>query len=291
MSFLDDDNEDENPFVQDPFQEDEDAIDVADAKFEPLPDVFGSEELNAIEKALAQSLAHDRPQEVPSRPKATKAESMAKPTSRELGELEHMMQHLEILEEIPEYKGPLEEEFHMFVGLYALGCMAMVGFRKPLAGLVQRTSRKSWKLINKFYTALRGHSAPQFTLKDMELVRLRAVNLVPLDQVTMEYTVTPKTLDKYCRGTSNVCHEVLYKLQYDLNDKRPSQKETRDIYHQRFKTLLKLNLKLQATIKRLTDGLDKEQEDRHKYMNKQEIDVADLTEYEKALCVRKRKAR
>lgn len=186
-----------------------------------------------------------------------------------------------------EHDGDLNTEFHLLVSLYLLGCAAYHLQNHALANVALQIFTKSANLLNKFNLVLYGHSGPQLSDEDIQKAKHLAILKLPMDTDCTEYIVAPDTLEQFAKAACNLCHEIIQKTTFDMNqNKKSSKSSTKELQS---KVLIKITKQLGSVLSHITKKIDGYRHQKHKYMNMETMDYADLTEYEKKMNRRKRK--
>lgn len=211
--------------------------------------------------------------------------------------LTELLQNVSLREELPDdYQGDLNEEFQVMVALETLACIALGCQRKALAELAHASIRKFIHLVNSFYFTLHSDKAPRITDQDTELAQAHAMQDLTLQDVPLvgeptahanaQVVANKHLLDQAARIASNVCTECLENLDFVLSEHGPSMRKTnKDAY----KRLQKIKSKIKTLLHLITKPLDKQAEEAHKFTSN--VSYAQMTEHEKAMKARKRRAR
>ncbi len=206
----------------------------------------------------------------------------------DLDEITQLLADTTLREELPNsYTGKMTNEFEAVVALNELACTFMAGKEKHRAKTVHGAVNKLILLINKLYFSMYGEKAPRFSENDLELAQAHGINNIPMDSGLDLFVVDQDVMDRTSRATSNICTEMLEHLNFVVSEFREANKKAKE----QCKRAVKYSTKITVLVKAITKALDKEEEIKHRYMDKSKITYSDMTEHERKLANRKRRGR
>ena len=187
----------------------------------------------------------------------------------------------------PNYTGKLSTEFDTTVMLQELACLAMAFDKPTMSRDVYTCMVKFVQLVNKFYFAMYGEKAPRLTEQDGQLSRQHALSNLPLDPSGMRVVVDQTLLDRRCRGTANILSQTIDSISFVMSQfiKQHSKAEAQ------CKHARKHGVDIMGLLQTLKQKLDKEHELSHAYVDKSALAYTELTDHERKMKQRKRRAR
>ena len=206
----------------------------------------------------------------------------------QLDEITQMLADTSLREELPAtYQGKLPNEFESVTALNELACTFMAGKESAKAQHVYGIVRTFIHLVNKTYFAMYGENAPRFSETDLELAQAHAINNIPMECSHDQFLVDQDAIDRASRATSNICNETLEHLNFIVTEFREKYKKAKE----QCKRAGKYAAKLQVLVKSVTNLLDREEEIKHRFVDKSTITYSDMTARERKLKDRKRRNR
>lgn len=187
----------------------------------------------------------------------------------------------------PNYMGRLTAEFDTIVMLQELACLSMAFNKQTMSNDIFVCMAKFVQLVNKFYFAMYGEKAPRLSEQDGQLSQRHALSNLPLDPSGTRVVMDQALLDRSCRATANIISQTIDSTSFVM-----TQFITQ---HEKAKAQCKHARKHGMNIITLLDSLklklDKEHELSHAYVDKNALEYTDLTDNERRMTQRKRRAR
>lgn len=187
----------------------------------------------------------------------------------------------------PSYTGKLVSEFDTIVVLQELACLALA-FNKPImSNNIYMSMVKYVHVVNKFYFAMYGEKATRLSEQDGQLSQKHALSNLPLDPSGTNVVVDQKLLDRACRATSNILSQTIDSTSFVMTQFTKQHKRA----EAQCKHARQHGLNIIRLLTNLKQILDKEHELSHAYIDKNALAYTDLTDNERRMKQRKRRAR
>lgn len=187
----------------------------------------------------------------------------------------------------PRYTGKLVSEFDTIVVLQELACLALAFNKSSMCNDIYMSMVKYVHVVNKFYFAMYGEKAPRLSEQDGQLSQKHALSNLPLDPSGTKVDVDQTLIDRACRATSNILSQTIDSTSFAMTQfiKQHERAEAQCKHARKHGSSI---IHLLTTLKQ---KLDKEHELSHAYIDQNALAYTDLTDNERRMKQRKRRAR
>lgn len=187
----------------------------------------------------------------------------------------------------PNYMGRLTAEFDTIVMLQELACLSMASNKQTMSNDIYMCMVKFVQLVNKFYFAMYGEKAPRLSEQDGHLSQRHALSNLPLDPSGTRVVMNQALLDRSCRATANIISQTIDSTSFVMTQFiTQHEKAKAQCKHAR-----KHGMNIISLLHSLKKKLDNEHELSHAYADKSALTYSDLTDNERRMTQRKRRAR